>query len=109
MTYQQEPNKKTFFLLTLFFVLTSFLSMRSFKKVDLNHIKINGSEVLTKQDIINNSSLKILYKPERQINSVKRRFADIKKARDLLGFEPKINLKDGLKDLSNWYNSKFSK
>ena len=66
-------------------------------------------ELLTLILKTNNSSLIPLHKPERAVNSVQRRLADIKKAKDILGFDPKIDLTDGLKDLSNWYNSKFSK
>ena len=58
---------------------------------------------------VNNSSLSPVKKPARTINSVQRRYADIKKAKLLLKYEPGINLKDGLIDLSNWYNSKIVK
>ena len=55
---------------------------------------------------VNNSSLKPINKSVRTINSVNRRYADIKKANLLLKFKPTIDLEDGLIDLSNWYNSK---
>ena len=60
----QNPFRKSFFPLS-FFVLISFLSFRSFKNINLNNIKIIGSEVITKEDIITNSSIKF---PERLIN-----------------------------------------
>ena len=49
---------------------------------------------------VNNSSLKPINKSVRTINSVNRRYADIK-ANLLLKFKPTIDLEDGLIDLSS--------
>ena len=40
--------------------------------------------------------------------SVSRRCPDISKARDILGYEPKVNWKDGLQLTVNWYKNYFS-
>lgn len=55
---------------------------------------------------VNNSLLIPEHKEENSINPVNRRLADISKAKELLGFEPTIDLKEGLKDLSQWYFKK---
>lgn len=60
-------------------------------------------KLLSELLIINNSNLKPKFKDERIINSVKRRLADISKAKILLEFEPIIDLQKGLKELSHWY------
>ena len=41
--------------------------------------------------------------PERQVNSVRRRLASTKKARELLGFRAGIPLDEGLRDLVAWW------
>lgn len=45
------------------------------------------------------------YGPERSVNPVPRRLADITRARDLLGFEAKVGLDEGLRDLVAWWRS----
>jgi UDP-glucose 4-epimerase len=44
------------------------------------------------------------YGPERKVNPVPRRLADISKARKLIGFNPTIALQDGLCRLVDWWN-----
>lgn len=68
----------------------------------------NGKEVSLTEllDLIlksNNSAIQPKYMPENKVNPVKRRCADIEKARKLLNFETKVSLKDGVKILSHWY------
>lgn len=55
---------------------------------------------------INNSSIQPKYMPENIINPVKKRCADIRKAKRLLGFKPTVSLKEGIKLLSDWYFKK---
>jgi UDP-glucose 4-epimerase len=55
---------------------------------------------------VNNSKLSPEYKDERSINSVRRRIADISKAKKLIAWEPDITLEEGLKLLSKWYYDK---
>jgi UDP-glucose 4-epimerase len=41
--------------------------------------------------------------PERKVNPVSRRLADVEKAKRLLGFEAKIDLHEGLSRLVDWW------
>ena len=43
--------------------------------------------------------------PERAVNPVPRRLADIGKARRLLGFEPRVDLESGLAGLVEWWRA----
>jgi len=50
---------KKLILLGLFFLFTNFLTINLFRKVDLKNIYIKGSDFITKNDIIQNSSLQL--------------------------------------------------
>jgi UDP-glucose 4-epimerase len=41
--------------------------------------------------------------PPRSVNPVSRRLASLERARALLGYEPRVSLRDGLADLVGWY------
>ena len=45
------------------------------------------------------------YGPERKVNPVPRRLADVSKARDLLGFEATVSIEDGLRRLYSWWQA----
>ncbi|MBD2609686.1 NAD-dependent epimerase/dehydratase family protein [Nostoc punctiforme FACHB-252] len=49
------------------------------------------------------SDLQPEYGPERKINPVARRLADVSKAKELLGFEAQVSLEEGLRRLVNWW------
>jgi len=49
------------------------------------------------------SDLKPQYGPERKVNPVPRRLADVTKAKKLLGFESQVSLEEGLKRLVDWW------
>jgi UDP-glucose 4-epimerase len=51
------------------------------------------------------SDLSIEYGPERKVNKVSRRRADISRARDRLGWEPEIDMEEGLTRLVAWWRS----
>lgn len=51
------------------------------------------------------SDLQPEYGPERSVNPVPRRLADIGRARDVLGFSAEIDLEGGLRDLVDWWMS----
>jgi UDP-glucose 4-epimerase len=51
------------------------------------------------------STLAPEHAPERKVNAVPRRLADVSKARDLLGFEASISMEDGLRELVSWWRS----
>jgi len=54
------------------------------------------------------SNLRPEYGPERKVNPVPRRLADIGKARRLLAFEAQVPLEDGLRRLVAWWQSERS-
>lgn len=51
------------------------------------------------------SRLQPEYGPERTINAVPRRLADIRKAELMLDFRPQVSLEDGLQRLVNWWRA----
>jgi len=55
------------------------------------------------------SDLKSEYGPDRSVNGVRRRLGDTRKARELLGFNAEVSLRDGLERLvSRWRHSEPS-
>ena len=59
MKDKQKVKKIRSFLLLTFLFLTTFLTLKTFKKVNLKDIKIYGSEIISKEDIVTNTSLKL--------------------------------------------------
>ena len=51
-------NIKNFLFLILLFFSTSLVSLKTLKKVNIQNIKISGSELFSQNDLVNNSSLK---------------------------------------------------
>jgi UDP-glucose 4-epimerase len=49
------------------------------------------------------SDLQPEYGPERSVNPVPRRLADVTNARELLGFTAEVDLDAGLRDLVEWW------
>ena len=49
------------------------------------------------------SPLGVEHGPERKVNPVSRRLADTSKARRVLGFETKVDLEQGLRELVEWW------
>jgi UDP-glucose 4-epimerase len=49
------------------------------------------------------SNLRPEYGPERKVNPVPRRLADISKARRMIGFEAQVGLEEGLRRLVQWW------
>jgi len=45
------------------------------------------------------------YGPERKVNAVSRRLADVSAARQLLGFEAQVSLQEGLRRLVEWWQA----
>jgi UDP-glucose 4-epimerase len=45
------------------------------------------------------------YGPERKVNAVPRRLASIEKTRRMLGWEPKVDLEEGLERLVSWWRA----
>jgi UDP-glucose 4-epimerase len=55
---------------------------------------------------VNSSPLIPEYREENTVNPVSRRLADNNKAKQLLNFEPTVDLEQGLQELSQWYFQK---
>ena len=51
------------------------------------------------------SNLNPEYGPERKVNPVPRRLADITKAERVLGFRPEVGLEEGLSRLVRWWQA----
>jgi UDP-glucose 4-epimerase len=51
------------------------------------------------------SKLKPEYGPERKVNPVSRRLADISKAQRMLGFKAEVGLEEGLRRLVDWWQA----
>ena len=58
MKNQRIINNKNFLFLILFLFLTTFISLKTLKKVNIQDIRITGSKLFSKNDLVNNSSLK---------------------------------------------------
>ena len=56
MKNRKKIKNRSFLLLILF--LTSFISIKTLKDVNVKDIRISGSELFSKNDLLNNSSLK---------------------------------------------------
>ena len=57
----KKPKKiknRSFFFLISFLFLTSLLSIKTLKKVNIHDIRVSGSKFFSQNDVINNSSLK---------------------------------------------------
>ena len=59
MKNQKKIKSRSFFFLISFLFLTSLLSIKTLKKVDIENIRISGSELFSQNDVVDNSSLKI--------------------------------------------------
>ena len=58
MKSQKKINNRSFLFLILFLFSTSFLSLKTLKKVYIQDIKISGSDLFSQNDVVNNSSSK---------------------------------------------------
>jgi len=54
---QKRIKSRSFFFLISFLFFTSLLSIKTFKKLDLQDIRISGSELFSQNDVVKNSSL----------------------------------------------------
>ena len=58
MNNEKKINKRSFLLLILFLFSTSLITLKTFKKVNIQDIRISGSELFSKYDVVKNLSLK---------------------------------------------------
>ncbi len=59
MKKQKKININNFLFLFLFLFSSSLISLKTLKKVNIQDIKISGSKLFSKEDLVNNSSLKL--------------------------------------------------
>ena len=57
MKNQKVVKTRSYFFLISFLFLTSLLSIKTLKKVDIEDIRISGSELFSQNDVVKNSSL----------------------------------------------------
>ena len=94
---KKKSNKRSFLLLTL--LSTSLISLKTLKKVNIQDIRISGSELFSQNDVVINSSLKL---PMRLIlintnfleNELKQNFSlkNVSVNRELFPFGLKIKV-----------------
>ena len=59
MILVKQTKKRYLLCLTLFLIFTNFLSLKALKNVEFKDIKIYGSKIFSRKDIIKNSSLNL--------------------------------------------------
>ena len=59
MKYEKKINNRSFLLLLLFLFSTSLISLKTLKKVNIQDIRISGSELFSQDDVVKNSYLKL--------------------------------------------------
>ena len=64
MNRNQRTKSKNIFFLFLTFILTTSFTIKTFKKVNENNLMISGTKLISRQSILNNSSLNL---PKRLI------------------------------------------
>ena len=58
MKKQKKIKNRSFLFLILFSFLTSLLSIKTLKKINIEDIRISGSKLFSQNDVVNNSTLK---------------------------------------------------
>ena len=58
MKNQKVIKKRSFFFLISFLFLTSLISLKTFKKVNIQDVRISGSELFSQNELLSNSSLR---------------------------------------------------
>ncbi|MBW4646951.1 MAG: NAD-dependent epimerase/dehydratase family protein [Goleter apudmare HA4340-LM2] len=79
-------------------VTDEVFNVASGTETSLNELALSLAKVMK-------SDLKPEYGPERKVNPVQRRIADISKAKKLINFETKVSLEEGLERLVSWWSS----
>jgi UDP-glucuronate 4-epimerase len=87
--------------------------MAALKPVGYEIINLGGHEVITinnliklLEEIIGKKAIVDYGPPVRA--DMQSNWADVSKAREMLGWQPQVSLRDGLKSLVNWYNAERS-
>ena len=59
MKNEKKIKHRSFFFLSTLLFSTSFISLKTLKNINIQDIRISGSELFSQNDVINNSSLKL--------------------------------------------------
>ena len=94
-------------------VLLNELGLFTYNKAALNQVyngacgdQISLNDMVGMLEGISDKQVKVTYGPERP-GDVKHSKANIGKAEQLLGYAPKVRFKEGLKEVYNWYQTKY--
>jgi UDP-glucose 4-epimerase len=79
-------------------VTDEVFNVASGTETSLNDLALSLAKVM-------GSDLKPEYGPERKVNPVQRRIADVSKARELIDFTTTVSLEQGLEKLVSWWRS----
>ena len=71
-----------------------------------NTVKLKYFISLIEKELEKKAKIKIM---PAQIGDVKRTYADINKAKKLLGYKPKVKIEEGIKEFVRWYKLKNAK
>ncbi len=100
MRNPKKINNKSFLLLILIFFSTSLVSLKALKNVDIQDIRISGSELFSQEDVVNNTSLKfpirlIFIKTNFLENELKQNLSlkNVSVSRQLFPFGLKVDVK----------------
>ena len=100
MRNPKKINNKSFLLLILIFFSTSLVSLKTLKNVDIQDIRISGSELFSQEDVVNNTSLKfpirlIFIKTNFLENELKQNLSlkNVSVSRQLFPFGLKVDVK----------------
>ena len=100
MKKQQKINNRSLFFLILCLFLTSLLSIKTLKKVNIQDIRISGSKLFSQNDVVSNSSLKfpirLIFVKTHLLEKELKKNLSLKKVsvnRELFPFGLKVNIK----------------
>ncbi|KAA5548319.1 GDP-mannose 4,6-dehydratase [Adhaeribacter rhizoryzae] len=71
-----------------------------------NHQTIKLSDLIKELEVAFNKKAKLVYQEEQE-GDVPATYADISKAQELLNYNPKTGIKDGLEAFAQWFNQQY--
>ncbi len=88
-------------------IVSAFISAIDFTKSNFEIINIGNNKPISLKELVNNLEEVFEIKPnivfeKEQPGDVPKTYANINKAKNLLGYEPKTSIKDGLEKFKNW-------
>ena len=100
MKKQKKIKNRSFLFLILFSFLTSLLSIKTLKKINIEDIRISGSKLFSQNDVVSNSSLKfpirLIFVKTHLLEKELKKNLSLKKVsvnRELFPFGLKVHIK----------------